>query len=131
MLRGILGIIAGWLAWGALAVPCTALLTSLFPANFAEDGSTRHTGMLAAMLALSVFYSLTAGAVTALIASEEPGKYVWGLAIVNLATGILVQSSAWNMAPAWYHIIFLILVVPATLSGGRLGMRVKLRPQSA
>lgn len=131
MLRGILGIIAGWLAWGLVAVPCTTLLMSLFPDNFGPDGSTRHAGMLLTMLVLSVFYSMTAGAVAALIASEETWKYVWGLAIVNLVTGTLVQSSAWNTAPPWYHIIFLIMVVPATLIGGRLVMRVKLRPQSA
>ena len=131
MWRGILGIVAGWVAWGVLAQSFMAVLYGLFPQHFDSNGGSQHAGILVLMLALSVVYSLTAGAVTALIASENTMKYVWGLAIVNMATGILVQSMAWSIAPPWYHLIFLVLLIPMAVAGGRLGMRVKMRPQSA
>jgi hypothetical protein len=37
-----------------------------------------------------------------------------------LATGIAVQASVWNLMPVWYHVPFLVLVVPACILGARL-----------
>ena len=36
------------------------------------------------------------------------------------AVGIAVEASVWSLLPAWYHIIFLVLLIPVTMAGGRL-----------
>lgn len=68
-------------------------------------------------IVLSVVASLGSGALCALIArrsSRGPGL-VLGLAL--LATGIAVQASVWKLEPIWYHLTFLVLLVPLTLLG--------------
>jgi TRAP-type C4-dicarboxylate transport system permease small subunit len=42
------------------------------------------------------------------------------LGILLLAFGILVQVVAWNYMPIWYHLIFLALLIPMTMIGGKL-----------
>lgn len=42
------------------------------------------------------------------------------LVIVQLGLGIFAEVSYWNMTPVWYHLTFLVLVVPATVLGGML-----------
>ena len=41
-----------------------------------------------------------------------------GLAM--LLTGLCVQIGAWSMMPVWYHLPFLVLLVPVTLLGASL-----------
>jgi hypothetical protein len=48
---------------------------------------------------------------------------VWGLAVLQLLLGIGIEASAWSMTPVWYHVVFLALLVPATVYGGRLRVR--------
>ena len=45
---------------------------------------------------------------------------VRGLAGTNLFIGIVVEVMYWSLMPVWYHIVFLALVVPMTLQGGRM-----------
>jgi hypothetical protein len=43
-----------------------------------------------------------------------------GLAVIQLVTGIGFEVAYWQMAPIWYHLVFLALIVPATVWGGML-----------
>ena len=43
-----------------------------------------------------------------------------GLGILLFAFGLLVQVVAWNYMPLWYHVVFLALLIPMTMLGGRL-----------
>jgi hypothetical protein len=70
-----------------------------------------------------VLLSILAGYVTATVASRDPMRAVWALAVVQLALGIGIEVSAWNLTPVWYHLVFLALLVPATVYGGRLRVR--------
>ena len=47
-------------------------------------------------------------------------RAVWILAFVQLAIGIAVEASYWELMPVWYHLLFLALLIPATVYGGRL-----------
>jgi hypothetical protein len=104
----------------------TLLLTTLAPGVFREDGGTDHTGMLLLLVALSVGYSMVAAYVTASIAKGDVMRHVWVLAFVDLAIGIGVEAAYWGLFPAWFHLIFLALVVPAHLYGGRLRLAHRL-----
>jgi hypothetical protein len=48
---------------------------------------------------------------------------VASLAAVLLLVGIFVEIQYWNVMPVWYHLIFLAVLVPATLWGGRIAGR--------
>jgi hypothetical protein len=43
--------------------------------------------------------------------------------VIQLGLGIFFQSQAWQLMPLWYHVPFLLLIVPATLLGARLRLR--------
>jgi hypothetical protein len=74
--------------------------------------------------------SVLAGYVTATVAGKDPMPVVWALAVLQLVLGIIAETSAWALTPVWYHLIFLALVVPATVYGGRLRVR-RRQPKAA
>jgi len=122
MLRTIIAIVAGFLIWGALCVPANALVASFFPGRFESDGGTFDPAMCLVLITLSVGYSIASGYFAAIIAQQDARRAVWGLAIVNFGVGTFVQISYWNSLPVWYHLVFLALLIPAILYGGRLRM---------
>ena len=60
-----------------------------------------------------------AGFLAAFIANENK-KAPLALGILLLLFGLMVQVMAWSYLPIWYHAIFLVLLVPVTMIGGRL-----------
>jgi hypothetical protein len=47
-------------------------------------------------------------------------RTVWVFAVIQLVVGIGFEVSYWAMTPVWYHLVFLALLVPATVWGGAL-----------
>ncbi len=119
--RRIVAVLAGALVWGVLWVVGNQILLSRLP-DVAQDlaAISDHPGALLGLIVWSVVLSVLAGYVTAAVASVDRMKAVWALAILQLAIGVFVQASSWDLMPIWYHLIFLGLIVPATLYGGRL-----------
>ena len=89
------------------------------PGSFDEDGITQSTGILILVLVVSVISSFFAGMVTAALALGDKGKVVKVLAVVQLIIGICVQISYGDRIPIWWNIIFLALIMPIHLIGGR------------
>jgi hypothetical protein len=118
--RGILAVIVGFMLWGILWVGSNQVLIMALPGVFQPDGSADNTGVLLLLLVLSVVISAVTGYLAALIARQNPTRYVGVLSILLLVVGILVQSQYWNTLPLWYHLGFLALLIPACLFGGRL-----------
>lgn len=114
-----LAVLAAFAAWSVLWVGGNALLVKFFPDSFREDKTTESAGMLVGLLALSVVYSLLSGYLAARIGGGLGPVYAH--AGLTLAVGIAVQASYWNKLPLWYHLLFLGLLAPAILLGGRLG----------
>lgn len=119
--RRILAVVAGVLVWGVLWVLGNQVLLSRLP-DVAQDLARigDHPGALLGLIIWSVALSVLAGYVTAAVAGVEPMKAVWALAIIQLAIGVVVQVDSWSLMPVWYHVVFLGMIVPATLYGGRL-----------
>jgi hypothetical protein len=42
------------------------------------------------------------------------------LGVLLLAFGLMVEVMAWNYLPIWYHLIFLVLLIPFTVLGGKV-----------
>ena len=72
------------------------------------------------LVAYSVALSLLAGFVTAAVKGGSPMGAVWSLAGLQLALGVFFEVTSWALLPVWYHLVFLALIVPAVVWGGRL-----------
>ena len=130
MVRIILGVIVGFIVWSILWVGSDAIFSWISPdwgktsAEFREAAAnntpyTLSSTVLLALLVKSFIVSIISGFITALIARENT-KSTLILGILLLLFGIFVQASHWNYMPLWYHIPFLILLIPMTILGGRL-----------
>ena len=120
MLKIILGIIGGFVVWSVLWVAGDAVLRTVWT-SYNESVKTMqiNSAMLIVPLILSVIVSIISGYIAALIAGENT-KSPLILGIILLIVGVLVQMSVWEQIPLWYHLTFLILLVPMTSLGGKL-----------
>jgi hypothetical protein len=121
--RAILAVVTGAAVWAALWIGGTQAAQAAFPSVLAVGQPVTHTGALAGFILYSIPLSMLAGYVAAAIAGKDPLPAVWGLATLQLALGIGFEVSAWTLTPLWYHLVFLALVVPATVYGGLLRVR--------
>ena len=131
MVRIILAVIGGFLAWSILWVGTDQVLISMFPDWYGahqlgfEKAFTNKTAfeasttILGLHLVREVLISLADGYLTALIAGENRRSTLI-LGVLLLLFGIGVQAMAWNDIPVWYHFLFLFLLVPLTVMGGKL-----------
>lgn len=123
MLRTILAVVAGFALWSLLWLGGSPLLAGLFPGAVAADGSSSDPGYLIALVALSAVASLAAGYAARALAKTDGSRVPLTLGVILLLTGIAVESGYWSLLPLWYHLVFLILLLPATLAGARLNAR--------
>jgi hypothetical protein len=131
MLKIILGVIVGFIVWSIVWVGSDSLTAAIFPdwwgrhsqaiqAAFADGSTPQHDNMISlVMLIRSIFTSVIAGYMAALVAGEYR-RSTMILGIILVLVGISVEGLTWRMAPAWYHIIFVLLLYPMTVLGGRL-----------
>jgi len=101
--------------WNAGTLGAQAALPQIIP-----DQPMTHTGILVGFIGYSVLLSILAGFVTALVMKTSPMPAVWTLSTLQLTLGLVFEISYWNLMPTWYHLIFLALLIPATVYGGRL-----------
>lgn len=121
--RAILAVLAGAAVWAVLWNAGTLGAQAAFPDTLAPDRPLTHTGFLLAYIAYSVALSILAGFVTAAVAGARAVTAVRWLAGIQLGLGLVFEISFWSMTPVWYHVVFLALIVPATLYGGALRVR--------
>ncbi len=121
MVRIILGIIVGFCVWTAIFIGGEEVLRAIVPGVVAPVDVTYFdsVGVLLGYLVRSMIASILAGLTAVLVASEN-SKTPLILGIILLAVGIMVQIGAWNVLPVWYHLVFLALLVPMTILGGKL-----------
>lgn len=122
-MRTVLAILAGFVLWTVLFLGGNALLTTLAPDAFNEDGSTDSGVLLAILLLLTVLYSVLSGFVTARIAQKNQSRSGLLLGILLLLVGIGVQLQFWDVLPVWYNLAFLALLLPGAWAGARLALR--------
>ncbi|MFL6466949.1 MAG: hypothetical protein ACJ72Z_03230 [Pyrinomonadaceae bacterium] len=131
MLRVILGIVAGFIAWSILWVGSDQILMMVSPdwygahqqafqkAMFNSSAFIPDNTILGMHLIRAVIITVTCGFLAAVIARGNRNAPL-GLGILLLIFGAFVQAVAWSYLPIWYHIVFLALLVPMSIVGGRL-----------
>lgn len=131
MVRMILGILVGFIVWSILWVGSDQLLMVLSPRWYGDhqtsfmravEGATTFTPdttILLLHLVRAAVITLLAGYLAAMIA-REISRAPLILGVLLLLFGIFVQAMAWNYLPMWYHLLFLLMLVPLSVAGGRL-----------
>lgn len=118
--RLIGSVVLGFIVWSILWVAYTSVLTLVSPESFNPDGSAASDGVLVFFLVWSVLISIASGWLTSKIAALRARTAAWTLGILLLVVGIAVQAAFWDLMPLWYHVCFLVLLIPGVLLGHRL-----------
>lgn len=133
MVRIILGVIVGFIVWSIVWVGSEALLASLSPDWLGKHSldaqkalaagipleSANDAGIAIINLIRSFVTSILGGYMAALVAGEYK-RSTMALGIILLVVGIMVEYMFWNLAPAWYHMLFVLALIPMTILGGRI-----------
>ncbi|MEZ5307247.1 MAG: hypothetical protein R2684_08900 [Pyrinomonadaceae bacterium] len=121
MVMKIVGVVIGFIVWTLIFIGGEQLVGAIAPSWVADPTATYidSVPLLSTYLVRSVIASFVAGLVAALIAKDN-NKTPLILGIILLIVGVLVQAAAWNLLPAWYNIVFVLLLVPTTLVGGKV-----------
>lgn len=123
MKRAVLALVAGFVVWGVVATLLNfGLRAGISGYTLAEPTMTFTLGMKIARLILAAVASLAAGAATGLIAPSRPGA-AWLLGAIILALFIPAHIQLWTRFPVWYHLIFLLTLVPLVALGAALARR--------
>lgn len=129
MTKTILGVVAGLAVWVAIVVVVGTIMRVSWSAyQEVADAMTFTLPMLVARLAISAVATLAAGLVTALLV---PGSILARLipGVLLLIAFIPVHVMLWDKLPVWYHLTFLLSLVPLSCLGGALaGVRRPVVP---
>ena len=130
MVRIILGVIVGFIAWLIVWVGVEKIISALWPAfgthqaafqTAITDGGqfTADTTMLLTHIVMGSVISVMSGSVAALVAGEN-SRAPLVVGILLLAMGIAKAAMSWQYVPLWYHVIFTAILLPMALLGGKL-----------
>jgi hypothetical protein len=118
--RTIGAVLAGAAVWAVLWISGNAALMAAFPEIVVPGQRLDHVPVLLGLIGYSVVLSVLAGFTTAAVKGRDAMGAVKVLAGLQLLLGIGFEASSWALLPVWYHLVFLALLVPATLWGGAL-----------
>jgi hypothetical protein len=118
--RSIGSVVAGLVAWGVIVTLLNFGLRAALPGYHAAEASLQFTmAMKAGRLSEAALTSLTAGAVVGWIAPAS--KWApWVTGAIILAMFLPVHVSLWSKFPVWYHLAFLVPLVPLVVLGAAL-----------
>jgi len=120
MKRSIFACFVGLLTWMVVVTVINRVLRLSLPNYTAAEHTLQFTlGMKWARLLMAIATSVVAGAVTAWISRSSR----WAPLIVSgvvLAMFLPVHIAMWNKFPVWYHLTFLLTIIPAVLGGALL-----------
>jgi len=123
MKRSILACLAGLLTWIVVVTVINRVLRLSVPNYTAAEQTLQFTlGMKWARLLMAIVTSLVAGAVTGWISRSSR----WAPLIVGsvvLAMFVPLHIAIWSKFPVWYHLTFLLTIIPAVLVGALLPPR--------
>lgn len=83
--------------------------------------------MKLARLSIAVVSSLAAGALVRVVAPASRWA-PWIVGLIVLALFLPAHVSLWYRFPIWYHLTFLVPLVPLVVLGARVGSRTTAKP---
>ena len=121
MKRSILACLAGLVTWVIVVSVINRVLRLTLPGYTAAEHTHEYTlAMKWARLLMALATSVAAGYVTGWI--SRPSRWTpYIVGGVLFALFLPLHISIWSRFPVWYHMTFLLTIIPAVLLGARLG----------
>jgi hypothetical protein len=117
--RNFIGVVTGLAAWLAIAIVAGFIMRQTWPAYVSvADSMTFKLPMMFARLSIAVFATILMGFVTACITQSAVARLIPGLILLILF--IPEHVMLWEKFPIWYHLWFLLSLVPLTYAGNRI-----------
>jgi hypothetical protein len=121
--KKVVGVVAGLVVWVAIVTVSGIILRMSWPAYASvATAMTFDLPMLVARLSIGALATLATGWVTTVIGPRSIR--------VRLMPGLILLVAftpqhiiLWNTFPVWYHLTFLLSLVPLTYLGGQIAER--------
>jgi hypothetical protein len=122
MAKNIFGVVAGLAVWLIVATVAGLIIRVSWPAYASVATAMTFTlPMMIARLSIGALATIAMGMVTAAIAQSVIVRLM--PAVLMLVMFIPEHVMLWEKFPVWYHLAFLLSLVPLTYVGGRFGGR--------
>src|SRR5262249_4188245 len=126
MLRKVMAIAAGLVVWFLVVVMTSPIIPALWPEYVRVAAEMNFTlEMKLVRLAIGAVATLAAGWTTAVVARGSAIAVATGAAL--LVIFIPDHINLWSKFPLWYHLTFLLSLVPLSAAGGRLPLRARAK----
>lgn len=123
MVRTLLAIVAGVVAWFVAATLLNMLLRVAIPGYAAVEASMVFTlAMQVGRLAVGMLSTFVAGLACSAVARRMPMP-VYLFAGILVLLFIPVHYGLWDKFPVWYHLVFLGSLAPLVLLGAAVQRR--------
>jgi hypothetical protein len=122
MLRRVVAIAVGLAVWLCVVLLASPIVRAVWPDYVRVAAGMNFTlGMKLLRLAIGAVATIAAGWATALVV-RGPAIAI-GTGVVLLVFFIPEHISLWTKFPLWYHLTFLLSLVPLCVLGGRFASR--------
>src|SRR5690242_16320382 len=121
MWRTVASIVAGLVAWAFVVTLLNFGLRAAIPGYHAAETTLQFTmAMKIGRLTEAALASIAAGAVVSCI--DPSRKWApWLVGLIVLVMFLPAHVGLWSKFPVWYHLAFLVPLVPFVLLGAALG----------
>ena len=120
MAKKILGVVAGLVAWVIVVSIAGSIMRAVWPAYASvADAMTFTLPMMMARLSIGAVATVSAGWVAGMIAGRSTIATVLP-GVLLLVAFIPEHISLWEKFPVWYHLTFLLSLIPLTFAGGKM-----------
>jgi hypothetical protein len=119
-MRSIWAVVAGFLFIAVLSFGAHAIIRAMSPTLFDASGGTSNLAILCLSTIYVGVFATVGSYIAARLAPAHPMRHALILGALGLVFSLIMVSKTWNMAPAWYNILNLLLVMPYAWLGGRL-----------
>jgi hypothetical protein len=125
MWKTILGVVAGLLVWMTFVTAAGLVMRVSWPAYASVAAAMTFTlPMLIARLSISAVATLAAGLAAAVVAPRSMlARLMPG--VILLVAFVPVHITLWEKFPPWYHVTFLLSLVPLTFAGAAMRSTVR------
>ncbi|MBV9044919.1 MAG: hypothetical protein JO167_14585 [Alphaproteobacteria bacterium] len=128
MVRTILGVVLGIVAWVATVALITVVLASAMPAVDTALKVHSTAAAMAERLAISAVGSLIGGWLAATVGRSQRAALITGIVMLVIFVpyhlfGSDMQGKIWTSFPLWYHLTFFVSLPLLAILGGRLARR--------
>lgn len=120
MARSFVAVFSGFFLIAALSFGTDLALKAAMPALFDANGRTDSVAVLLLTIGYVGLYATLGCYLAARMAPRHPMTHALALGALGLVFNAVGTYATWDTAPAWYHVVSLILVMFWAWLGGRM-----------